>query len=139
MVISRARIVEAALVAAACVRGVLGTDILQTTGFSSCNTAADIQVQKVDIEYNNDNKTVTFNVLGTSNKVQNVTAVLNVTAYGTNVYSNSFDPCASNTFVEQLCPGKRSLRAFALFPMRNLTNYLSAGGNFWRERHSGNT
>jgi hypothetical protein len=98
-------LLRAALAGALLASGVLGVDVLETTGFSSCNTNASVSVQKVDIKYNNDNKTVTFNVAGSSNKVQNVTAILNVTAYGQNIYSNSFDPCAQGTFVQQLCPG----------------------------------
>ncbi len=35
-----------------------------------------------------------------------MTATLNVTAYGTPIYSNSFDPCSAATFVKQLCPGE---------------------------------
>ncbi|KJR82574.1 uncharacterized protein SPSK_03042 [Sporothrix schenckii 1099-18] len=81
------------------------TDILQTTGFNNCGgNDTTVTVQKVDIQYNNANKTVTFDVAGSSAKVQNVTAILNVTAYGAQVYSNSFNPCSASTFVEQLCP-----------------------------------
>lgn len=58
----------------------------------------------VDVSYNNDNKTVSFNVAGTSEQTMNVTAQLNVTAYGISVYSNSFNPCDTSTFVAQLCP-----------------------------------
>ncbi|KAL2271177.1 hypothetical protein VTJ83DRAFT_548 [Remersonia thermophila] len=83
----------------------LAVDILETVGFSSCTSGnASVTVQRVDIRYNNDNKTVTFDVAGTSNKIQNVTAVLNVTAYGQDIYSRSFDPCDPSTFVKQLCP-----------------------------------
>lgn len=96
---------RALLVAVACAGVVRAVDILQTTGFSSCGKNAEIQVKKVDIKYNNDNKTVSFDVAGFSTKVQNVTAILNVTAYGNQVYSNTFDPCKSDTFVQQLCPG----------------------------------
>ena len=97
-------LLRAALAAGLLAGQVLGLDVLETTGFSSCNTNASVSVQKVDIKYNNDNKTVTFDVAGTSNKIQNVTAILNVTAYGQNIYSNSFDPCDQKTFVTQLCP-----------------------------------
>ena len=90
-----------ALAGAGCV---LGADILETTGFSSCNTNASVTVQRANIRYNNDNKTVSFDVMGTSTRVQNVTATLNVTAYGNQIYSNSFDPCSPGTFVAQLCP-----------------------------------
>ncbi len=96
----------AALLLVAGVRGVLADSILQTGGFSNCGPNASIKVQRVNIEYNNDNKTVIFDVAGSSTKQQNVTAVLNVTAYGNQVYSNTFDPCGAATFVQQLCPGE---------------------------------
>ncbi len=84
----------AALLLVAGVRGVLADSILQTGGFSNCGPNASIKVQRVNIEYNNDNKTVIFDVAGSSTKQQNVTAVLNVTAYGNQVYSNTFDRVA---------------------------------------------
>lgn len=98
------RILRAGLAAVVLANGVLGTDILQTVGFNNCNGTAAVSVQKVEIKYNNDNKTVSFDVAGSSTQIQNVTAILNVTAYGQNIYSNSFDPCDQATFVQQLCP-----------------------------------
>ena len=100
-----ARIWKATVAGLVLANGVLGIDILQTTGFSSCNQNSTVSVQRVNISYNNANKTVTFDVKGTSTRVQNVTAILNVTAYGQSIYSNSFDPCDKGTFVQQLCPG----------------------------------
>jgi hypothetical protein len=97
-------LLRTAVALAALAQGVTGADILQTSGFSTCNANSSVSVQRVNISYNNDNKTVTFDVAGSSNKIQNVTAVLNVTAYGQQIYSNSFDPCSPGTFVEQLCP-----------------------------------
>ncbi|KAL0939341.1 transient receptor potential domain containing protein [Colletotrichum truncatum] len=82
----------------------LANSILKTSSFTTCGDESAISVQKIDIQYNNDDKTVTFDVAGTSSKVQNVTAVLDVKAYGIDIYSNSFNPCDSGTFVEQLCP-----------------------------------
>jgi len=99
------RILRVALAGTLLASQALGVDVLETVGFSTCNTNASVSVQRADIRYNNNDKTVTFDVAGTSNRVQNVTAVLNVTAYGQNIYSNSFDPCDSSTFVQQLCPG----------------------------------
>ncbi|KAI0403761.1 TRP-domain-containing protein [Xylaria palmicola] len=84
--------------------GVLGEDVLVTSGFNNCNNNSDIKVDKVDIKYNNADKTVTFDVAGTSAKEQNVTAKLTVTAFGQDVYSNEFNPCSPATFVQQLCP-----------------------------------
>ncbi|KAK0632144.1 hypothetical protein B0T14DRAFT_417712 [Immersiella caudata] len=99
------RILGAVVAGSALVNGVVGADILQTTGFSSCNNrAASVSVQRVNISYNNNNKTVSFDVAGSSTQVQNVTAILNVTAYGQQIYSNAFDPCSPGTFVKQLCP-----------------------------------
>ena len=103
---AKSRLLRAVAAVAVLANGVLGADVLQTVGFSSCNKNANVTVQKADISYNNDNKTVIFNVAGTSTQVQNVTAILNVTAYGQQIYSNVFDPCEKTTFVEQLCPGK---------------------------------
>ncbi|KAE8452239.1 hypothetical protein EG329_001706 [Mollisiaceae sp. DMI_Dod_QoI] len=82
----------------------LADQILKTSGFSTCLTGSNITVQNLDIQYNNDAKSVTFDVAGTSATTMNVTATLNVTAYGISVYQNTFNPCAEATFVEQLCP-----------------------------------
>ncbi|KAK2592868.1 hypothetical protein QQS21_009435 [Conoideocrella luteorostrata] len=82
----------------------LGGQILKTSGFSDCGTDSSLKVERVDISYNNENKTVSFDVAGSSTKEQNVTAVLNVSAYGNTVYSNSFNPCDKATFIDRLCP-----------------------------------
>lgn len=82
----------------------LGADILKTNGVTSCSPDAAIKVNNVDIQYDKSNKLVTFDASGTSEKEQNVTASLSVTAYGRSVYTKDFDPCAEDTKVEQLCP-----------------------------------
>lgn len=87
---------------------VLSTQVLSTSGFSTCLSGSNITVQNLDIQYNADTMAVTFNVAGTSATVQNVTAQLNVTAYGISVYQNKFNPCDAATFVQQLCPGQYS-------------------------------
>jgi hypothetical protein len=51
----------------------LADQILKTDGFSSCLSGSNITVQNVDIEYNADQKQVTFDVAGTSTQVMNVT------------------------------------------------------------------
>lgn len=81
-------------------------DILKTSGFTSCLPNADIQVDRVNVQYNRADKTVSFDVSGSSAKVQNVTASLVVTAYGNQVYQREFDPCDPETKYDQLCPGK---------------------------------
>ncbi|KAK8050361.1 hypothetical protein PG994_012091 [Apiospora phragmitis] len=84
--------------------GVVGDQILTADNFANCKTTSDITITKSNFQYNNDAKKVTFDVLGMSNKRQNVTATLKVTAYGQEVYANSFNPCEEKTYVEQLCP-----------------------------------
>ncbi|KAJ3472449.1 hypothetical protein NLG97_g10978 [Lecanicillium saksenae] len=66
--------------------GALAGDILTTSGFSDCGSDATIKVEKINITYDNANKTVMFDVAGTSTKEQNVTAHLSVSAYGNQIY-----------------------------------------------------
>lgn len=84
----------------------LAGNILSTNGFTNCNKGAStIDVQNVDISFDRSSNKITFNVAGTSEQEQNVIADLIVTAYGVQVYNQSFDPCADSTKVDQLCPG----------------------------------
>lgn len=84
--------------------GVLGDNILKMSGFNNCGSDADIKVEKLDISYNAEKKLLTFDVAGTNNKAQNVTANLDVTAYGNSVFKYSFKPCDEATYISQLCP-----------------------------------
>ncbi|KAK4693955.1 hypothetical protein P7C71_g3539, partial [Lecanoromycetidae sp. Uapishka_2] len=82
----------------------LANDILQTTGFTTCMNDAQINVNALDIQYDRSTKQITFNVGGSSSKVQNVTASMSVSAYGKQVYQKDFNPCDEATKVEELCP-----------------------------------
>lgn len=113
---ARSTIWRAAVAVTALAQGVLATDVLQTSGFTNCETDTSIVVNKVDIAYDKTQSVVTFDVSGTSNIEQKVMATLNVTAYGYSVYSNTFNPCDNSTYVEQLCPGK----ALTSFPLHVL-------------------
>lgn len=85
--------------------GALANDVLKTNGYSLCSDGAtDIKVNKLDLEFDRTTKKVTFDVSGTSEKVQKVRAKLVVNAYGIEVYKNEFNPCDEGTKVEQLCP-----------------------------------
>ncbi|KAL2685385.1 hypothetical protein Neosp_006483 [[Neocosmospora] mangrovei] len=88
--------------AAALVTGVLGDNVLKTSGFSDCGTVPDITVERLNLSYDNDKQEVTFDVAGTSKTRRNVSAWLEVTAYGRQVYQNSFNPCEQG--IKQLCP-----------------------------------
>ena len=83
---------------------VLAVDILKTNGFTECSDNPTITVQNMDVSFDRSSNKVTFNVAGESSQSQEVTASLIVTAYGKNVYQKDFDPCASDTKVDQLCP-----------------------------------
>ncbi|KAK7752088.1 hypothetical protein SLS62_006054 [Diatrype stigma] len=95
---------RAAICAAALLPRALGDQTLVTTSFTNCESDDTIQLDTVDITYNNDAKTITFNLAGSSDHEQNITASLTVTAYGNTVYSKSFNPCESDNYVEELCP-----------------------------------
>ncbi|TQV90552.1 DUF907 domain-containing protein [Cordyceps javanica] len=82
----------------------MAADILSTSGFKDCGSDTSIKVDKINITYDNSNKTVIFDVAGTSTKQQNVTAHLSVSAYGNEIYQRSFNPCDDSTFIQQLCP-----------------------------------
>ncbi|KAI4201680.1 MAG: hypothetical protein LQ348_001613 [Seirophora lacunosa] len=83
---------------------VLCADILKTSGFTSCLDGSDIKVTNLNVEYDRSKGSVTFDVAGTSAKVQNVTASLTVSAYGKQVYTKDFNPCDAGSRVSQLCP-----------------------------------
>jgi len=84
--------------------GVLGNDILQTNGFTMCSANPDVQVKKLNIQYNRAKNKVVFDVDGSSFKEQKVMARITVTAYGKEVYKKEFNPCDEGTKVEKLCP-----------------------------------
>ncbi|PBP26410.1 transient receptor potential ion channel [Diplocarpon rosae] len=82
----------------------LASQILKTSGFSECLAGSNITVQNLDMAYDHGDKTITFNVAGTSLTRINVTATLNISAYGISVYENTFNPCSESTYIQQLCP-----------------------------------
>lgn len=86
--------------------GVRGIDVLTTSGFANCMNAANSQVtvRDLNMQFNRQKSQLTFDVAGSSAKVQNVTASLSVSAYGKPIYSKDFDPCDASTKVAQLCP-----------------------------------
>jgi hypothetical protein len=84
---------------------VLAGDVLKTDGFSLCQDASEINVNKLDIEFDRGSKKIRFDVAGSSQKEQKVMATLVVNAYGKEVYKNEFNPCDENTKMKELCPG----------------------------------
>lgn len=84
--------------------GVMGDQILTTTGFVDCGSLPSITISELSMTYDNNAQTITFDIEGTSTNSQNVTATLDVTAYGISAFTNTFNPCDPKTLVEQLCP-----------------------------------
>ncbi|KAL6873066.1 TRP domain-containing protein [Trichoderma novae-zelandiae] len=84
--------------------GVLGEQMLTTTGFIDCGSMPSITINQLSMTYDNDAQVITFDIEGTSAQSENVTATLDVTAYGISAFSNTFNPCDPKTLVEQLCP-----------------------------------
>lgn len=92
---------------------VLANDILKTQGFTTCLDNSTITVTNLDIQYDRSARAITFDVGGASSREQKVMASLTVTAYGKEVYKKDFNPCADDTKVTQLCPGKYAFRLCA--------------------------
>ena len=80
-------------------------DVLATNGFQSCLNNGTIKVQQMNVKFDHSTNRVNFDVAGTSEREQNVTAHLEVFAYGHTVYTKDFDPCGTDPHVDQLCPG----------------------------------
>ncbi|KAK9478989.1 TRP-domain-containing protein [Lipomyces japonicus] len=82
---------------------VAAADVISTNQVYTCDSsAASIFVNDLSIQYDRQSKNVTFNIQGSSAKSQNVSATLDVTAYGKHLFSYSFDPCAYD--ISQICP-----------------------------------
>jgi hypothetical protein len=87
--------------------GVLGGDLLQTTGFSQCLNNPSVKVTKLDVTYNKNTRALDFDVAGISKEVQKVKATLVVSAYGKTIYTDDFNPC--DTGMKEMCPGRFTL------------------------------
>lgn len=61
----------------------------------------------MNIQYDKNTGQVVFDVAGTSEEVQNVTANIVVSAYGRQIYQKPFNPC--EPLVAELCPGMSTL------------------------------
>lgn len=84
--------------------GVMGDQVLTTTSFVDCGSLPSITINQLSMTYDNSAQTITFDIEGTSTNSQNVTATLDVTAYGISAFTNTFNPCDEKTLVPQLCP-----------------------------------
>ncbi|KAF8459353.1 hypothetical protein BGX38DRAFT_1247931 [Terfezia claveryi] len=83
-------------------RLVLGGDILETKGFATCLENNSIKISRLQLSYDRSTNNITFDLAGSSDKVQNVTALLTVTAYGKKLDEQSVNPCDKG--IAELCP-----------------------------------
>lgn len=95
------------LVASLLPAGALADKILSTNGFSKCYDNSKVKVQKLDVKYNADTRELDFDVAGMSTEEMKVKAKLIVTAYGNEIYTQSFNPCDYD--MPEMCP-RRSCR-----------------------------
>lgn len=82
----------------------LAGDVLKNNGFKSCLPKSDIEIRELDFVLNRATRRVTYNFVGMNVKTQNVTATITILAYG-QTFTQNLDPCSSDTFIDQLCPG----------------------------------
>ena len=82
---------------------VLGGDVLATDGFSTCIDNDKIHLTRMHIKYDKSTNEITFDIAGTSQEAQNVTAILTVTAYGRQLDKREFNFCEQG--IKMLCPG----------------------------------
>ncbi|KAK9366057.1 hypothetical protein V1509DRAFT_649053 [Lipomyces kononenkoae] len=74
-----------------------------TSTFYTCdNINATIIASNFSVSYSQQTKNITFDIAGTSEEQQNVTATIFVSAYGKNLFNYTFDPCDYN--IGPLCP-----------------------------------
>ena len=83
--------------------GVLGGDVLSTSGFSTCISNPSIKVNNLNVQYNKNTRQITFDVAGSSDAVQKVTGTMVVSAYGQQIYTKEFNPCSVG--MTEMCPG----------------------------------
>ena len=93
---------------------VVADDVLSSSGFTNCLPNATIKVENANVQYVKSTNKVTFDVSGSSSQIQKVKATIVFTAYGKQVYTNSFNPCDKDNFVTQLCPGPSSWLCFII-------------------------
>ncbi|KAF2151417.1 TRP-domain-containing protein [Myriangium duriaei CBS 260.36] len=76
--------------------------ILQTSSLATCQDNSKLTATLFDVVYTANNRTLNFDIIGTSTVTGNVTIDLRVNAYGLQAYKNIINPCTSN--LQGMCP-----------------------------------
>ena len=96
---------KSGLAALALLSSSFASDILFTSGFSSCLNDETVIVNNLNLQLDRSTDRLTYNVSGRGLKQLNVTTSFVMVAYGTLALNDSLDPCATDTKIDQLCPG----------------------------------
>ena len=77
--------------------------LLESTSLNPCMTNSKFSATLFNVLFTPENGTLFFNINGISAISGNVTAELDVIAYGLNIYKKTIDPCEEKDF-DGLCP-----------------------------------
>jgi len=78
---------------------------LETNSLLSCQNNNGFSASLFHVRYHPNNSTLDFNIVGTSTIAANITAEISVTAYGYDITTINFDPCANSaSIISGLCP-----------------------------------
>ena len=82
------------------------TRLLESESLNPCQAVSGFTATLFNVVFTPDNGTFAFDVVGVSTISGNVTAVIDVTAYGINIYHDSVDPCdvTGSVDLSGLCP-----------------------------------
>lgn len=77
--------------------------LIKSNSLISCQDVSNFTASLFDVVFTPDNNTLTFDIVGVSSISGNVTAEIQVIAYGYTALSETLDPCAS-TSLNGMCP-----------------------------------
>lgn len=81
------------------------TGVISSSSFSLCPQSKNsLHISRFGFSFSKFDKSITFDVAGQSFSTASVMAQINVTAYGIDAYSKTFDPCLPQYNISQLCP-----------------------------------
>lgn len=83
------------------------TRTISASSFSTCGVSgSQISVSKFSFNFSLEEKSLAFQLEGTSSARAQVLALINITAYEIQAYSKTYDPCDPNYNITSLCPVK---------------------------------
>lgn len=77
--------------------------LIESKSLVSCQDDSNFTASLFDVVFTPDNRTLTFDIVGVSSISGNVTAEIEVIAYGYTALKETLDPCAS-TDLSGMCP-----------------------------------